>query len=109
MRGSLVGSDRVAILIEAARPAELASAIADLHGFTDRERMITERVARGLPTKEISNELHLSAYTVQDHLKSIFDKTGSSSRGELVARLFLRHYLPRMDDGRYSRRSVEET
>ena len=88
VRGSLVGTDRVAVLIEAARPAELASAIADLHGFTARERTVTELVARGLPTREISNQLHLSAYTVQDHLKAIFEKSGSSSRGELVAKLF---------------------
>ena len=99
VRGSLVGTDRVAVLVEQARPAELARAIADLHGLTARERMITELVARGLPTKEISNRLHLSAYTVQDHLKSIFDKTGTSSRGELVARLFVDHHSPRLAGG----------
>ena len=95
VRGSLVGPDRVVVLIEAARPAELAAAIADIHGLTEREQMIIALVARGLPTKAISNRLHLSAYTVQDHLKSIFDKTGTSSRGELVARLFIDHHVPR--------------
>ena len=38
VRGSLVGPDRVAVLLEAARPAELAAAIADAYGFTGRER-----------------------------------------------------------------------
>jgi DNA-binding NarL/FixJ family response regulator len=96
VRGSLVGQGRVAVLLEAARPAELASAITDAYGFTDRERAVTELVARGLSTSAIANRLHLSAYTVQDHLKAIFDKTGTSSRGELVAHLFFDHYRARL-------------
>ncbi len=97
--GSLLGDGpdaRVAILIEAAGSPELAPLIADAYGLTERERSITELVAHGLSTSEIATRLYLSAYTVQDHLKAIFDKTGSSSRGQLVARLFFEHYAPRL-------------
>lgn len=99
VRGSALGDGpdcSVAVLIEEAHPAELAPLIADAYGLTDRERRVTELVAQGLPTTDIGQRLHVSAYTVQDHLKSIFDKTGAGSRGELVARLFFDHYAPRL-------------
>ena len=99
VRGSVLGDgpgSRVAVLLEAARPSELAPLIADAYGFTERERLVTELVARGFPTSEIAGRLHLSAYTVQDHLKSIFEKSGTGSRGDLVARLFFDHYAPRL-------------
>ena len=79
----------MAVLLEAARAPELAPLIADAYRLTERERLVTELVARGYPTTEIAARLHLSAYTVQDHLKAIFDKSGTGSRGELVARLFV--------------------
>ncbi len=102
IRGSLLGEGpdaRVAIQLEAARAPELAPLVVAAYGFTERERAITELVARGYPTSEIAARLHLSAYTVQDHLKSIFDKSGTSSRAELVARLFLDHHGPNLTLG----------
>ena len=53
-------------------------------------------MAQGYSTREIAGRLHLSAYTVQDHLKTIFEKSGTSSRGDLVAGLFFDHYAPRL-------------
>jgi DNA-binding CsgD family transcriptional regulator len=99
IRGSMLGDGRrarVAVLLEAAGPAAMAPLIADAFGLTERERLVTELVARGLSTNEIAGRLHLSAYTVQDHLKSIFTKSGTTSRGDLVARLFFDHYRPRL-------------
>ncbi|WP_329059135.1 helix-turn-helix transcriptional regulator [Amycolatopsis sp. NBC_01480] len=91
VRASLMGEGAaapVAVLLEAARPAEMAPLLADVYGLTPQERRVTECVAQGLPTRQIANELRMSAYTVQDHLKSIFAKTGTGSRGDLIARLF---------------------
>ena len=85
--------------MEPAHAPELAPLIADAYGLTERERRVTELAAKGLSTNDIGQRLHLSAYTVQDHLKTIFDKTGAGSRGELVARLFFDHYAPRLEKG----------
>jgi DNA-binding CsgD family transcriptional regulator len=82
----------VAVMLEAARPAEMAPLMVDAYGFTDSERRVTELVAQGLSTRQIADQLHVSAYTVQDHLKSIFAKSGTGSRGNLIARLFFDHY-----------------
>lgn len=95
VRASLLGDGPdapVAVTLEIARAPEMAPLIAAAYGLTERERRVTELVARGHSTNQIAGLLHLSAYTVQDHLKSIFDKTGTGSRGDLVARLYFDHY-----------------
>jgi DNA-binding CsgD family transcriptional regulator len=95
VRGSLLG-DGAAVILEEARSPELAPLIADAYALTPRERSVTQLVAQGLSTSAIASRLFMSPYTVQDHLKSIFDKVDVSSRGELVARLFFEHYVPRL-------------
>jgi DNA-binding CsgD family transcriptional regulator len=84
---------RTAVTIEVARAPELAALIVDAHGLTPRERRVTELVAQGLSTAAIGERLELSQFTVQDHLKAIFTKLDVSSRGELIATLFVDHYL----------------
>jgi len=51
-----------------------------------------------LPTKAISGHLRISPWTVQDHLKSVFEKVGVHTRGELVSRVFLEHFEPRLSE-----------
>ncbi|HEY1282817.1 MAG TPA: helix-turn-helix transcriptional regulator [Acidimicrobiales bacterium] len=98
VRGSQLGEEpdaRAAVILEPVAGDELAPLVADAYGFTEREWAVTRLVARGLATNEIASQLHLSPYTVQDHLKSIFDKVGVRTRGELVSRIFFEHYAPR--------------
>ncbi|WP_079312889.1 response regulator transcription factor [Microbispora sp. GKU 823] len=57
------------------------------YALTPRERQVCAEVLTGRSTSEIADVLHLSAYTVQDYLKSIFAKVGVRSRNELASRL----------------------
>jgi len=82
----------VAVVIEGAKSAEVAPIIIDAYSLTPREREVLAAIARGASTAEIAAELFLSNHTVRDYVKTVFEKLGVSSRGELVARLFAEHY-----------------
>jgi DNA-binding NarL/FixJ family response regulator len=83
---------QVAVTLEAARPTEMALPMVDAYSFTDSERRVTELVTEGLSIKQIVNRLQVSSYTVRDHPQSILAKSGTGSRGDLIARLFLDHH-----------------
>jgi DNA-binding CsgD family transcriptional regulator len=94
-RLELAGGAAVAVIIEEPSPAELAPLLMLAYGLTKQEQAVTRLVCRGLSTRELADRLHITPNTLQDHLKSIFEKTGVSSRRELVAAILQEQYLPR--------------
>ncbi|HDR7703858.1 TPA: helix-turn-helix transcriptional regulator [Bacillus thuringiensis] len=80
--------DGYIVLFERARPEEIFPLIMETYSFTMREKQVIRKILTGMSTKELAQEFCISIYTVQDHLKSIFEKTGVSSRNELVWEVF---------------------
>jgi DNA-binding CsgD family transcriptional regulator len=88
------GDGRVAVVIEPASGPRSATMRLEIDGVTAREREVATLLASGLSNADIAATLVLSPHTVQDHIKSSFEKLGVTSRQELVARVFLDEYLP---------------
>ena len=76
---------QICVVLEPARPAELGAVLLTAHGLTDAQTRVAAGVLRGRSTRELVEELHISANTVQEHLTAVFDKFGVRSRRELVA------------------------
>jgi DNA-binding CsgD family transcriptional regulator len=89
---------RVAVIVEPAHPARISSLLMAAYDLSERERDVTRLVLHGSSTGEVAEALVVSPHTVQQHLKSIFDKTGVRSRRDLVAKVFFSHYEPRLRD-----------
>lgn len=85
---------RVAVVLERTGGARSATLRLETFGATAREREVATLIARGLSRAEVAEALVLSPHTVEDHVKSLYEKIGVASRQELVARVFLDEYLP---------------
>ncbi|MGE8446189.1 MAG: LuxR C-terminal-related transcriptional regulator [Comamonas sp.] len=54
--------------------------------LTERERQILDHVAAGMSNREIAECLHLSRWTIDTHIRHIYDKLAVSSRTQALRR-----------------------
>jgi DNA-binding NarL/FixJ family response regulator len=59
-----------------------------VHGLTEREVVILQAVARGLPNRAIGSELWVTEQTVKFHLTNIYRKLGVANRTEAARAAF---------------------
>ncbi|WP_096186433.1 helix-turn-helix transcriptional regulator [Evansella halocellulosilytica] len=84
-------TSQFAVMTEQAKPQEVVALLYETYDLSSREKQLVNQLLYGHSTKHIAETLSISVYTVQDHLKSIFMKTGVRSRRELIS-LLLSHY-----------------
>ncbi|MFF2544692.1 helix-turn-helix transcriptional regulator [Kitasatospora sp. NPDC058063] len=89
LRGSDGAANAVTVVASPATPAEVMPLHLAAFGLTAREQEVALLLVRGGDTRDVSRLLAMTPYTVQDHLKSVFTKTGVGSRRELIARIML--------------------
>ncbi|EGK86142.1 DNA-binding response regulator [Microcoleus vaginatus PCC 9802] len=74
--------------------ASRASPSQNAPSLTQRERQVLDLLTEGLSNIQIGSTLHLSPRTVEKHVSSLFRKTDSNNRAELV-RFAMEHHLVR--------------
>ncbi|MGW0025527.1 helix-turn-helix transcriptional regulator [Rhodococcus sp. NPDC003383] len=91
VRATALDSDgddsRTVVTLEPAPADEFTDLLFAAYALTTRERDVCTDVLAGLSTAEIARRRGISANTAQDHLKSVYAKTGAGSRAELAALL----------------------
>lgn len=85
LRGANDGG--LVVTMRAATADETFGLLCRAYGLTRRERQLVSLIVEGRDTKGITVHLGISRHTVQEHLTSVFEKTGVRSRRQLMALL----------------------
>jgi DNA-binding CsgD family transcriptional regulator len=67
------------------RKLALHSPLTKTYGLTKREIDVIRCVCQGLTNDQVGEKLYISRFTVETHLKNIFDKTGIKHRAGLAS------------------------
>lgn len=79
----------VVLTIEPSRPDDSMAMIAAAYGLTPREQEVFSELRTGGSIEETAARMFISPHTLRTHVRSLFAKTGCTSRGELMSRLFI--------------------
>jgi DNA-binding CsgD family transcriptional regulator len=80
------GGQDIAVTMQASSSGERREVFSRAHALTQREDLVLRHLVEGADTRTVARAMSISELTVQDHLKSAFAKTSTSSRRELLAK-----------------------
>jgi len=76
---------QIGVVVAPAPAAQVGSVLLRAYGLTGAQSRVVALVIKGQSTRQIVQQLHILANTVQEHLTRAFDKFGVRSRRQLVA------------------------
>jgi DNA-binding NarL/FixJ family response regulator len=76
----------IVVTIEEASASERLELFSRAFGLSAREEQLFGLLATGSDTRSMARQMSLSEHTIQDHLKSIFAKTGAHDRVTVLSR-----------------------
>jgi DNA-binding NarL/FixJ family response regulator len=76
----------IAVTIEEASAAHRPDLFGRAFALSAREQELLSLLATGSDTRAMARQMSLSEHTVQDHLKSVFTKTGAHDRVTVLSR-----------------------
>jgi DNA-binding NarL/FixJ family response regulator len=93
---ALSGEQYVGPLVERTLPKNLSSGAVEMRGsevsaLSNRELQVFRLIGRGLPTREVAEELSVSVKTIETHRQRIKEKLHVTSGAELQRRAVLFH------------------
>jgi DNA-binding CsgD family transcriptional regulator len=77
----------IGVRIDRFQPPNLLLRAAARFHISPRELQVLALLLEGKHLDQIAEQLHITSSTVQDHIKSMLDKTESRNRSELIARV----------------------
>jgi DNA-binding CsgD family transcriptional regulator len=83
-RASAPDGGSIAVSIEETGAVARLDLFGRSHGLSAREQQLLRLLSRGADTQDNAEEMTITEYTVQDHLKSIFSKTSLTSRNAVL-------------------------
>jgi ATP/maltotriose-dependent transcriptional regulator MalT len=82
-----IASELLTVLLARCHGVKSPTLVVAQPALTGRERQIAKLAASGVPSKEIADQLYLSARTVDNHLLRVYAKLGVAGRAELTGAL----------------------
>ena len=79
------GHGQIVVTLRDATARETFGRRCRVYGLSPREREVAAALVAGLDTRAVTERLFISRHTVQDHLKSVFEKMSIHSRREMLA------------------------